>query len=177
MLWLMLNEDRAAGPRFVGTGTVEYRATHPLQVVVGTSNELRVVADENKRGLTLTARVVVTSFCSGNADRDAQIAEAMDAVRHPVITVHAVLPKALMPGPGEVSRLGVLAQVEAHGVTVAHPIRLTLDFTDPHQPAAAFELRESLRAHHIRAPRILLMRVRDELAIWGRVQLQQLPAG
>jgi hypothetical protein len=174
VLWLMVNQG--LGPHFVGTGTVEYRATHPLHVVVGTSYDLRVVADESRRGLAMTARVPVASFRSGNVERDARISDAMDAQHHPLITLHAELPRSQLPDSGQVARVAVQAQVEAHGVTVAHPIELFLDFVDPEQPTATFELHESLKAHHIQPPRILLMRVRDNLLITGRVQLRRLPS-
>lgn len=174
VLWLMVKPG--LGPHYVGTGSVEYRVTHPLHLVVGTSHDLRVVADESRRGLALTARVPVTSFRSGNVERDARISEAMDAKRNPLITVHAELPRSQVPEAGEVARVTVQAQVEAHGVTVAHHIELFLDFVDPEQPTATFELQESLKAHHIQPPRILLMRVRDSLLISGRVQLRRLPS-
>ena len=68
-------------------------------------------------------------------------------------------------------KVTVQASVELHGVSVSHPIDITLETKDGVHFNASFEFVESLTAHKIERPSLLFVPVDDAITIAGRAEV------
>ena len=71
-------------------------------------------------------------------------------------------------GPVKVT---VQASVELHGVSISHPIEITLDSKDGTHFLASFSFSESLTAHKIERPSLLFVPVDDLITIAGKAEV------
>ena len=163
----------AATAKWSGKGTVEYVLTHKLHQVVGTSSEPEVVLVIDDAGLKVMARAKVTSFKSGNGNRDAHALEAIDAANHPLVVVKGVAPGFKPPATPGVVKVPVKAEVELKGVSNPREIEVTLDFKSPDRAEATFSFPESLEAHKVERPSLMMIKVEDALEIRGKLALEK----
>lgn len=167
-------EGSATAPaRWAGKGTVEYVLTHKLHQVVGTSSEPEVVLVIDDSGLKVMARAKATSFKSGNGNRDAHALEAIDAANHPLVVVKGVAPGFKPPSTPGVVKVPVKAEVELKGVSVPREFEVTLDFKSPDRAEATFSFPESLEAHQVERPSLMMIKVEDALEIRGKLALEK----
>ena len=75
-----------------------------------------------------------------------------------------------MPTNGT-KKITVQAAVELHGVSVTHPIELTVEAKDGKAFYVSFEFPESLTAHKIELPSLLFVPVDDEIKIVGKADV------
>lgn len=166
-------QGTSTATRWAGQGTVDYVLTHKLHQVVGTSSEPEVVLVMDESGLKVMARAKVVSFKSGNGNRDAHALEAIDAANHPLVVVKGVAPGFKPPATPGVVKVPVKAEVELKGVTVQRDIEVTLDFKAPDRVEAAFSFPESLEAHGVERPSLMMIKVEDALEIRGKIALER----
>lgn len=150
-----------------GSGSVEYRVVHKFHTVTGISKAMVVRGTVDASGLKLMARAPVASFDSGNGNRDAHMLEALEGEKFPWVKVRAVLPGFKLPSVGT-TKITVQAAVELHGVSVNHPIDITLETKDGANIVASFTFTESLTAHRIERPSLLFVPVDDIITIVGK---------
>ncbi|HEY0838641.1 MAG TPA: YceI family protein [Vulgatibacter sp.] len=165
--------ETTTAARWAGKGTVEYVLTHKLHQVVGTSSEPEVVLVMDDAGLKVMARAKVTSFKSGNGNRDAHALEAIDAANHPLVVVRGVAPGFKPPASPGVVKVPVKAEVELKGVSIPRDIEVTLDFKGPDLAEATFSFPESLEAHKVERPSLMMIKVEDALEIRGKIALER----
>lgn len=75
-----------SGEQIKGTSWITYRVVHPLHEVVAksASPEYAVVLDPTSKEIkSVTAKVDVTTFDSGNSNRDSHAMEVIDAIDYP----------------------------------------------------------------------------------------------
>ena len=91
LLWFMVvNAQETATSKKVDniqqTAIITYRIVHPLHEFESTSKEAtaQIEFDETKKAITgVSAQVDVTSFDSGNSNRDSHAMEVIDALTYP----------------------------------------------------------------------------------------------
>jgi hypothetical protein len=149
-----------------GTGTVEYRLVHKFHKVVGVSKSMAVRGAVDASGLKLMARAQVSTFDSGNTNRDQHMMESVEGEKYPWVQVRAALPGFKLPTSGTTT-VTVQAAVELHGVAVNHPINIKLETQDGVHFKASFEFDESLTAHKIERPSLMFVAVDDLIKIVG----------
>jgi len=136
-----------------------YRLTHPLHEIEATSKEVqyRVEIDPSTRELrSVAADVEVTTFDSGNSNRDSHAMEVIDAIDFP----EASFVSSSVAAVGDSLRIS--GKLTFHGVTqdiimMARP-RWSADSLEV---TGAFEL--SLTAFRIERPALLMIPVEDAL--------------
>lgn len=149
-----LEVDRAASE-------VRYTVIHKLHEVHGVSRDIeaKAIVQEDGRVLAMV-RVPVSSFRSGDANRDEHMLEAVGAGRHPFVVVKGVASL----GPARAVPSGAVpmqAQVELHGVetmqTVAVEVAIGADGAV--RTRGAFDV--SLDAHGVERPSLLFVPIDD----------------
>ncbi|HWV37266.1 MAG TPA: YceI family protein [Vulgatibacter sp.] len=161
--------------RWAGKGRIEYVLVHKLHRVVGATEEPEVALVIDESGLKVMARAKVASFKSGNGNRDAHALEAIDAANHPLVVVKGVAPGFKPPATPGVVKVPLKAQVELKGVTVPRDIEVTLDYRSPDRAEATFSFPESLEAHQVERPSLMMIKVEDALEIRGKLALEREP--
>lgn len=161
----------AQSNQLAGNGSVEYRVVHKFHTITGTSKAMVVRGTVDGSGLKVMARAPVSTFDSGNGNRDAHMMEAVEGEKFPWVNVRAIEPGFKLPtGKGTV-KVTVQASVELHGVSVSHPIDITLESKDGTSFQASFTFSESLTAHKIERPSLLFVPVDDLITIVGKAEI------
>ena len=153
-----------------GSGSVEYRLVHKFHKIVGVSKAMAVRGSVDASGLKVMARAQVGTFDSDNTNRDAHMMETVEGEKYPWATVRASLPGFTLPANGS-KKITVQASVELHGVSVTHPIELSVETKDGKTFHVSFEFPESLTAHKIERPSLLFVPVDDEVKIVGNADV------
>ncbi len=161
LLLLFTGSAPQTRPRLIKEhSSVSYRLVHPLHVIEATSKDVlyQVEIDEAKREITkVTAQVDVTTFDSGNSNRDSHAMEVIDALSYPDVTFSSSAITAVGDSLDVTGRLtfhGVTRDIEMHGTARWLP--------DTLEVRGAFDL--SLTAFKIERPSLLMIPVKDTLA-------------
>jgi polyisoprenoid-binding protein YceI len=152
----------------VGTYTVEparssvrYGVVHKLHQVEGASSDLEGKAVVREDGSAIAqVRVPVSTFRSGDANRDTHMLEVVQAGRFPFVTVKAVL-RMGTGGEFPVGPVPAEAELDFHGVKsrATIPIRLTRQADGTLRVQGGFDV--SLDAHGVERPSLLFVKVDD----------------
>jgi hypothetical protein len=166
----------AQAGQWVGTsGEVKYVLIHKLHVVEGKSVKTEAIAVLDDAGLKVMARAPVASFDSGNGNRDAHMLEVVDGQTFPLVVFKGVAPGFRLPvAPGRVT-VHVQGEVDLHGAKVQRPVDIELEVKDATHILAHFAFDESLTAHKIERPSLLMIPVDDALKISGDLTLELKP--
>jgi hypothetical protein len=166
---------RAQAAGLSGNGTVEYQLIHKFHKFVGRSKALVVRGAVDASGLKIMARAQVSTFDSDNTNRDEHMMETVEGAKYPWAVVRGVLPGYKLPTSANTSKITVQGAVELHGVTVNHPIDLTLTTKDGVHFEVRFDFVESLTAHKIERPSLLFVPVDDAITIAGKAEVTAKP--
>jgi hypothetical protein len=158
-----------------GNGTVDYTLVHKFHKMVGVSKAMAVRGTVDDSGLKLMARAQVGTFDSDNSNRDSHMMETVEGEKYPWAAVRAVLPGFKLPTSPGTTKITVQASVELHGVSVSHPIDITLETKDATHFHASFEFSESLTAHKIERPSLLFVAVDDLITVEGKADIVAKP--
>jgi polyisoprenoid-binding protein YceI len=144
---------------------VRYEVVHKLHRVQGVSKKVegRAVVGEGARVMTML-RVPVTSFQSGDGNRDAHMQEAMEVGKYPFVTFKGVAqlaePFALPPR----SELSLQGELDLHGVKKPLTVPVTVESTpDGVHVTGSFPF--SLDAYNVERPSLLFVKVDDACRI------------
>jgi polyisoprenoid-binding protein YceI len=139
--------------------SITYKMVHPLHEIEATSKEadLQVEADPSKKEIeSVSARVDVMTFDSGNSNRDSHAMEVIDAISYPEVAFVS----SSITHVGD--SLKVTGKLTFHGVTqdiVA--LAATKWSSDKLEVRGSFVL--SLTAFKIERPSLLMIPVEDAL--------------
>ena len=172
---LLLAPAAARAENWAGQGPVEYVLIHKFHKVVGKCPSAEGRAVDDAKGLKVMARAKVACFDSGNANRDTNAMETVDAAHHPLVVVRGVADGAKLPAPGSQAKLPIEAQVELKGVEKPQTIELTLDRRDERTVDVSFDFPVSLTAHGVKRPSLLFVPVDDQIRIRGKLTLEVQP--
>jgi polyisoprenoid-binding protein YceI len=142
-----------------GESSVTYRLTHLLHTVESVSKDVtyRVEIDAAKKEIkTVSAQVDVTTFDSGNSNRDSHAMEVIDAMTYP----YASFSSTSIAQRGD--SLTVAGKLTFHGVTKDVVLLGTTKWSQNKlEVDGGFEI--SLTAFHVERPSLLMVPVKDEL--------------
>ncbi len=139
---------------------VAYRLVHPLHVIDATSKNVQFTADLDplKKEISgVTAQVDVTTFDSGNSNRDSHAMEVVDALTYPDVqfTSTSVVEKD--------DSIFVTGKLTFHGVTKDVTMAGTAQWLpDEVDVKGGFDI--SLTAFKVERPALLLVPVEDKLS-------------
>ena len=141
--------------------TVTYRIVHPLHTIVATSKEVayRLEYDAATKAIkSIAAKVDVTSFDSGNSNRDSHAMEVIDAISYPDAAFQStgITPRGdTLAVAGKLTFHGVTGDVLALVSAVWSPAKDTVHFS------GGFTI--SLTDFKIDRPSLLMIPVNDTL--------------
>ncbi len=140
---------------------VRYAVVHKLHQVDGSSRDLEAKAVvKGDRQVLVMVRVPVTSFHSGDANRDEHMLEAVGAGAYPFVVVKGIVPL----GAGRTLPEGTVpteTQVQLHGVDTTQTIPVTLQLQGDGSVRAQGAFDVSLDAHHVERPSLLFVKIED----------------
>jgi|WetSurMetagenome_2_1015567.scaffolds.fasta_scaffold523114_2 polyisoprenoid-binding protein YceI len=138
---------------------VTYRLVHPLHKIEATSKEVsyNVEADETARTVqSVNAEVDVTTFDSGNSNRDSHAMEVIDAIDYPTVEFHS----SAIEQKGD--SIHVTGALTFHGVTSTVTIPGALEWSEKKLVFHGYFF-VSLEAYEIERPSLLMIPVEDAL--------------
>lgn len=161
---LMLSAtDAEAQPKVVelvkNESSITYRIVHPLHEIEATSKDatFRLEIDPAKREIiNVSTTVDVTTFDSGNSNRDSHAMEVIDAISFPEVTFQSSAITQVgdsLVVKGKLTFHGVTQEIVAGAATLWSPDRLEV--------RGGFTL--SLTAFKIERPSLLIIPVEDAL--------------
>jgi polyisoprenoid-binding protein YceI len=139
--------------------SVTYHLVHPLHTIEATSKDVmyRVNLDEEtKQIVSVSAQVDVTSFDSGNSNRDSHAMEVIDALTFPAVTFSST--GIIQTGDS----LDVTGKLTFHGVTKSIVMIATSKWTTPTLVIQG-QFNLSLTEFKIERPSLLMIPVNDTL--------------
>jgi len=148
-----------------GASSIRFAITHRLHHVEGRSTGVlgrAVIAPDGK--VQAMVRVPVSSFDSGDGNRDSNMQAALEVERFPFVTVKAVgaLSRAAAGGALPLTVPLVLeAEVDLHGVKVARKVPVQVTFESGGAVHATGEFEESLDAHRVERPSLFFVKIED----------------
>jgi polyisoprenoid-binding protein YceI len=141
--------------------SLRFQLRHPLHAVNGRAKALEARAVAQDGELRAMARAPVASLDTGDANRDANMREVMEAGRFPYVVLRATS-RLAVPGsvPAEVP-LELDVELEVHGVKrrVAVPVKVRFEESGAARVQGSFPV--SLEAHGIERPSLLFKKVDD----------------
>jgi polyisoprenoid-binding protein YceI len=168
-LALVLAAGPPAGEAFAvdpAASTVRYHVVHKLHVVDARSSRIEGKAVLQPDGKVLAmVRLPVSSFDSGDGNRDAHMQEVLETGKFPFVVFKGVarvdrsaLAAASRPLPVQVRMAG---ELELHGVRKAVEVPVTLEFRPDGTVAVHGSFEVSLDAYAIQRPSLLFVKVDD----------------
>jgi polyisoprenoid-binding protein YceI len=150
--------------------SVTYRLVHPLHEIEATSKDVQYVleADPSTKEIKrVSAQVDVTTFDSGNSNRDSHAMEVIDAITYPEVTFTSTS----IAQAGDSVR--VTGKLMLHGVTKEVVVATLLKWSEE-KLVVQGSLCISLTGFNIERPSLLMMPVEDTLNfsivgvfVWG----------
>ena len=180
--WIALAAALAAAPEGKSLSldpaksVLGFRVVHKLHKVHGQSRSLQGKAVLSPGGdVQVMVRAPVSSFDSGEANRDANMRDTLEAAKFPYVTFKAVgkvgAPKEY-PASVEVSLDG---ELEFHGRKHPEQIPVKVEFTDPHSLRVTSRFEVSLGKYAVERPSLLFVKIEDACVIEVDFWLQEEP--
>ena len=146
-------------------GTLTYTVIHKLHEVKGTTNQLQGRAQLQPDGtLRVQVRAKVSSFDSGNGNRDEHVREVTHEPAHPFVQVKGSAPNVAVGAPADVK---LDATIDLNGVQKQQQIAVHLEPRQGGGVRAKFSFPISLDAFHVERPELLFVKVEDKAQIEG----------
>ena len=164
MLFVVAGSVAFAQPRSLelikDESSVTYHLVHPLHKIEATSKEVQYTLDADvatKEIKRVSAQVDVTTFDSGNSNRDSHAMEVIDAITYPEVDFAST--SVVQTGDS----VHVMGKLTFHGVTKEVVIAGTSTWSD-NKLLLRGGLNVSLTAFDIERPSLLLIPVEDALS-------------
>jgi polyisoprenoid-binding protein YceI len=153
---------------------VTFAIRHKLHAVHGraTAVEGRAVVDAEGK-VQAMVRIPVAALDTNEANRDANLREAMEAGKYPWVVFKGVGKLALPPPRGTPVRLDLAGELDLHGVRrpLTVPLEVTFDADGSARAKGGFEV--SLEAHRVERPSLLLVKIDDACRIGLELVLRE----
>jgi polyisoprenoid-binding protein YceI len=148
-----------------GTSTIRFHVVHKFHDIAGTSTRVEGKAVMSEDGTVLAmVRVPVATFDSGEANRDANMREVLEASKYPFVVFkgRAQLGRGAQPTTGPATMNG---EVELHGVKQPVVVPLSVDPSGDGAVRVRGTFDVSLQAHHVERPSLLFVKIDDRCRI------------
>ncbi len=160
----------AAGPQAYtvdpAQSTIRYHVNHKLHAADGRSSSIEGKAIVQPDGKVLAmVRVPVASFDSGDANRDANMRDTLEAGRFPFVVFKGVTSLVMPAALGKGIPTAMQGQLEFHGVTQAVSVPVTLQFGEDGSATVKGKVKLSLDSYKIQRPSLLMIKLDDECDI------------
>jgi polyisoprenoid-binding protein YceI len=153
---------------------IKFHVDHKLHASDGRSSSIEGKAVVQPDGKVLAmVRVPVASFDSGDANRDANMRDTLEASRYPYVVFKGVTTLALPAAPGKAIPTTMQGELEFHGVKKPVEVPVTLQFADDGSATVKGKMTLSLDAYKIERPSLLMIKLDDACAIEFELKLRK----
>ena len=145
---------------------VRYHLNHKMHKVDGRSGavEGKAVIEPDGRVLAMV-RIPVATFDSGDANRDANMRETLDAGRYPFVVFKGVSSLVMPVAYGKTAPSTLRGELEFHGVKRPVDVPVSVDFQKDGSAKVHGKLAVSLDSFRVERPSLLFVKVDDQLGI------------
>jgi polyisoprenoid-binding protein YceI len=146
--------------------TIRFHVNHKLHASDGRSSQIegKAVVQPDGRVLAMV-RVPVASFDSGDANRDSNMREVLEAPKFPFVVFKGVTSLVLPAAQGKAIPAKLEGELEFHGVKKRIEVPVGLQFASDGSATVTGKLTLSLDAYKIERPSLLMIKLDDECAI------------
>jgi len=160
----------AAEPRMLsvdpGASVVRYHVNHKMHAVDGRSTTIEGKALVDGDGtVRAMVRVPITAFDSGDANRDANMRETLEANRHPYVVFKGVTSVATPAAHGKAIPASIRGELDFHGVRKPVEVPVSVEFAADGSAKVRGKLKISLDAFGVERPSLLFVKLDDECVI------------
>jgi polyisoprenoid-binding protein YceI len=139
---------------------------HKLHATDGRSSQIEGKAVVQPDGKVLTMiRVPVASFDSGDANRDSNMRETLEASRLPFVVFKGVSSLVVPAARGKAIPATIRGELEFHGIKRPIDVPVTLEFADDGTASVKGKMKLSLDAFKVERPSLLMIKLDDACAI------------
>jgi polyisoprenoid-binding protein YceI len=155
---------------------IRFHVSHKLHAVDGRATAVEGKALLQADGTVLAmVRIPVASLDSGDANRDANLRETLEASRHPFVVFKGVTSVAAPLEAGKAQEARLRGELDLHGVKRALEIPVEVTVAEDGSTLVRGKLTVSLEAHRIERPSLLFVKLDDECTV--DVELRMRRAG
>jgi polyisoprenoid-binding protein YceI len=155
--------------------TLRYRIVHKLHGVAGASRAIegKAVVQPDGRVLVMV-RAPVSSFDSGDSNRDAHMQEALEVGKFPFVVLKATgLDPRLVEQGAKGGPLALEAEIDLHGVKRPLSLPVTVELLPDGTARARASFEVSLEAHRVERPSLLFVKIEDACRIEAELFLRE----
>jgi polyisoprenoid-binding protein YceI len=157
-----------------GSSRIEFRVDHKLHKVVGHAGTVEAKAAIAEDGKVLAmVRVPVASLDSGDANRDANMREVLEAGEHPFVVFKGV---GQLPSPqprGTPFETTLNGELDLHGVKRPLDIPVVVQLADDGAVRVRGRASFSLESFRIERPSLLMIKLDDDCRIEADLLLRE----
>jgi polyisoprenoid-binding protein YceI len=149
-----------------GASAVRFHLHHKMHEVDGRTSavEGKAVIEPDGKVLAMV-RIPVTSFDSGDANRDANMRETLEAGRYPFVVFKGVSSLVTPVAYGSSAPTTLRGELEFHGVKRPVEVPVTVEFKEDGTAKVRGKLGVSLDAFQVKRPALLFVKVDDQCTI------------
>lgn len=179
LLALSLAVAAAPGEAYVvdpAGSTVRFHLEHKLHKVDGRSSAIEgkaVVAPDGK--VMAMVRIPVSSFDTGDANRDSHMRETLDVARFPHVVLKGVTSLTMPVAHGKPVETRLHGELDFHGVKQPLDVPVQISFAADGSAVARAKFPVSLDAHRIERPSLLFVKVDDQILLDVELKLKGAP--
>ena len=156
-----------------GASVVRYHVNHKMHAVDGRSTAIEGKALVDAGGNVRTMiRVPVAGFDSGDANRDSNMRETLDAGQHPYVVFKGVTALAVPAAPGKPISATMKGELDFHGVRKPVEVPVTVEFAADGSATVRGGMTISLDAYQVERPSLLFVKMDDDCLIDLELKLQ-----
>jgi polyisoprenoid-binding protein YceI len=145
---------------------IRFHVDHKLHATDGRSSQIEGKAVVQPDGKVLTMiRVPVASFDSGDANRDSNMRETLEASRLPFVVFKGVSSLVVPAARGKAIPATIRGELEFHGIKRPIDVPVTLEFADDGTASVKGKMKLSLDAFKVERPSLLMIKLDDACAI------------
>jgi polyisoprenoid-binding protein YceI len=155
---------------------LRFHVDHRLHPVDGRSSSIEgraVIAPDGK--VLAMVRVPVASFDTGDANRDSNMRETLEASRHPFVVFKGVTRLDAPAARGRPIETTLRGELDFHGVKSPVEVPVTVQFADDGSAQVKGRMKVSLDAHRIERPSLLFVKLDDTCTIDLELRLRRGP--
>ena len=153
--------------------TIRYHVNHKLHAADGHSSTIEGKAVIQPDGKVLTMlRVPVASFDSGDANRDSNMRETLEASKYPFVVFKGVTNLVFPAARGKPLPTTIQGELDFHGVKRPLQVPVTLEFAADGSATVTGKLHVSLESYKVERPSLLMIRLDDDCAVQFDLKLR-----
>jgi polyisoprenoid-binding protein YceI len=156
-----------------GASVVRFHLEHKLHKVDGRSSTIEGKAVIGADGRVMTmVRIPLTSFDTGDANRDSHMRETLEVAKYPHVVFKGVTTLTVPVVHGKPIDTRLQGELELHGVKRPLDLPVQVSFGPDGAAVVHAKFPVSLEAHRIERPSLLFVKVDDQLLMDVELKLK-----